>query len=190
MYPFHIQKKNILGAAILGIAAFLFSCENDIQQIKSFDDTVQLPIQSGTNIEIIYSDSARVKLQINAPEMERYYNEEEGNFVIFPKGIHVQFFDGDLNVQTDLKSNYARHLEKEDRWEVRDNVVIVNRKGEIVATEEMIWDRVTGKVYNDKFVKITTPEEVLMGDGFESDEQFLNYEIINSRGVFNMKEDE
>jgi len=176
-------------AAISTIAAFLFSCENDIQKIKSFENNTSLPMQSASNMEIIYSDSAIVKLAVEAPEMERYVSEDQGNYILFKKGIHVRFFGPDLTVQTDLKANYARHLESENIWEVSDNVIIVTKKGEIINTELLIWDRAKARIHSDKYVKITTPDEILMGDGFESDEQFLNYEILNITGTINLQED-
>lgn len=190
MSQYRFYKMIVRVAAISTIAAFLFSCENDIQKIKSFENNTSLPMQSASDMEIIYSDSAIVKLAIDAPAMERYISEEQGNYILFKKGIHVRFFGPDLTVQTDLKANYARHLESENIWEVSDNVVIVNKKGEVINTELLIWDREKAKIHSDKYVKITTPDEIIMGDGFESDEQFLNYVILNVTGTINLKEEE
>jgi LPS export ABC transporter protein LptC len=188
LYSFHRQWK--IAVLVLTIAAIFVSCENDIKEIQSFEDTQNLPIQTAEKIEIIYSDSARVKLKLYADLMERFVNPETGNYILFNEGIHVQFFNQFKQVETDLKANKAKHLESEDIWEVSDNVVVINKKGEIINSELLIWDRKEGKIHSDKYVKITTPDEIIMGDGFESDEQFMNYVIFKSHGIINLHQTE
>ena len=55
----------------------LAKVENDIQTINSITDIKNFPSQSAKNIEILYSDSAIVKLKIIAPKMARYTNTSE-----------------------------------------------------------------------------------------------------------------
>ena len=46
----------------------------------------------------------------------------------------------------------------------------------------MYWNQKTKKVYSEKFVKIETPDEVIYGEGFESDEEFTSYVIKKIKG--------
>lgn len=180
----------MIAVTVLAVAAIFVSCENDIKEIQSFEDSQNLPVQTARKIEIIYSDSAKVKLKLIADKMERYINAETGNFILFDEGIQVLFYNQQKEVETDLRANKAKHLESEDIWEVSDNVVVVNKKGEIINSELLIWNRKEGKIHSDKYVKITTKDEIIMGDGFESDEQFMNYVIFNSHGIINLHENE
>ena len=58
---------------------------------------------------------------------------------------------------------------------MRDHVVVVNRQGDQLDTEELIWDADTRKIRSDAFVKIRTATEILYGTGFEADETFERY---------------
>ena len=37
---------------------------------------------------------------------------------------------------------------------------------------ELIWDEREGKLYTDKFVRVTRKDEIIQGYGFETDEKF------------------
>jgi len=66
--------------------------------------------------------------------------------------------------------------------------VVVNEKNEKLNTEKLEWDEQTGKLYSDQFVKITTPEEIIMGTGFEADQNFNSYRIFKVTGTITVKQ--
>ena len=45
------------------------------------------------------------------------------------------------------------------------------------------------EVYSDKFVKITTADEILMGDGFVSSQDFNEWKIVKPTGVISIKDE-
>jgi len=179
-----IFKGKSIITLIIGVV-MLLSCENDIRQINSITDIKNFPTQSARNIEILYSDSAVVKLKIIAPEMARYSADDEP-YVEFPKGLEVLFYNQDKLVESSLTANYAIYHEKEDIWEASDNVVVVNKKGEIINTELLIWNKKAETLSSDKFVKITKKDEIIYGDGFDADQNFTNYTIHNPKGILNL----
>jgi LPS export ABC transporter protein LptC len=180
---------NISVAAIISIvAAMFFSCKSDIKQINSLADIKNFPNQSAKNIEILYSDSAKVKMKIFAPVLHRFSDEKEP-YVEFPDGITVYFYTAQKEVESSLKSNYAIFYEIPDIWEAKEDVVVVNRDGDVINTELLIWERKKELLHSDKFVKITTKDEILYGEGFEADQNFTNYTIHKPTGVINLNED-
>ncbi len=187
--PQKTYQKNLKGIVVSMImgSTVLFACTNDIRQINFPVNLDSLPIQSAKNIEILYSDSAILKVKISAPKLERYTNTKEP-YIEFVDGIKVLFYDNDKNIVSSLKSNYAIFDEKSETWEAKEDVVVINTKGEVIKTELLIWDRKKKLLYSDKFVKITTKEEVLYGDGFEADQNFNNYTIHNTTGIINLNE--
>ena len=67
--------------------------------------------------------------------------------------------------------------------EARKNVVVVNQKGDRLNTEHLIWDEKKQKLISDEFVKITTKDQIIYGDGFEANEDFTKYKIFKTRGT-------
>ncbi len=79
------------------LSSFCFAgCENEIQKVKIFAEGEALPETSGKNIQIIYSDSAKVKVKITAPLLNRYI--ESKNMMEMPEGVEVLFYNDSLNV--------------------------------------------------------------------------------------------
>jgi LPS export ABC transporter protein LptC len=166
------------------LSIFIFGCENDLKKVNMVTQVQNLPTQSAKNIEVIYSDSATVKVRLTAPVSEEYQSEDP--YIVFPKGIKAIFFQKDLSAKTTLTANYAINREKKRIMEARGNVIVVNEKGETLNTEHLIWDENTKKVYTNEFVKITTPDKIIFGQGMEADQTFTKYKIFKIKGTVNV----
>lgn len=168
------------------ISTLFFSCENDIKVINTIGNKDYLPVESAKDVETIYSDSGRVVMLMKAPQLDRYTGEK--NYIEMPKGVSLFFYDSLKNVKSYLTANYAISHEKEKIMEAKNNVVVVNEKNEQLNTEHLVWDERKGIFYSDKFVKINTGKEILMGEGMESDERFDRWKIKHPKGSITIKE--
>lgn len=169
----------------------LMSCKNDIEKINAIaSDTIQsLPAESSIGVEFIYSDSAHIQMKLNAGQIDRYGGENA--YFEMPKGLHVTFYKHYPNVETELKADYGLGFDSSngiDSMEVKRNVEVINVKGDKLTTEHLIWDARKKKIFTNEFVKITTKEEVLWGEGLEADESFSQFEIKNVQGQINIKD--
>lgn len=63
------------------------------------------------------------------------------------------------------------------------------KKGEKLNTEHLIWNEDSAKIYTDEFVKITTTDEIIMGEGMEANQDFSKWKIYKIRGTINVKEE-
>jgi len=63
--------------------------------------------------------------------------------------------------------------------------LIANRQ---LESEELVWDQRRKKIYSESKIKFTTPTQILFGAGFESDENFSDYEIFKGSGNFEIDE--
>jgi len=160
-------------------------CENDIEKVKLVTSKDVLPVEAATGLEIIYSDSAHIKAKITTPELNRYVGNK--NYIELPKGLKLEFYDDQNKVTSTLTADYAIRREPEMIVEARRNVIVVNEKNEKLNTEHLIWNERTKKIYSDEFVKITTPDEIIMGNGFEANQDFSRYRIKNIKGTINVK---
>ncbi|MCX6256637.1 MAG: LPS export ABC transporter periplasmic protein LptC, partial [Bacteroidia bacterium] len=98
------------------------------------------------------------------------------------------FYNPDKSVQSTLTAGHAIYKEKLELWEASENVVVVNQNGDIINSEKMFWDRKKGKIYSDEFVKITTKDEIIYGNGFEAGQSLNNWVIKQITGTVNLKE--
>ncbi len=167
----------------------LFACKNelkDIQAVSSMLDT--MPGLSANNIEFYYSESGEVQLKLTGPVMKRYDGEKP--YIEFPDGFQVQFFDSLKQVKTIITANYGINYEKARIMEARGDVVVINHEtNEKLNTEELIWDQNKEKIFSNKFVKLTSEDNILYGEGLESDQTFRNRRIIKVTGQIMVEDD-
>jgi LPS export ABC transporter protein LptC len=186
-----LLKKNASCFGIFLLALFMClgsSCENDIEKVSLVTGKEKLPVETSTDLEILYSDSSRVKVKVNAPMLTRFGGEKP--VTELAKGVKVEFYDENLNVTSTLTANYALRKDNESVMEARNNVVVINVKGEKLNTEHLVWDEKTSRIYSDEFVKITTPDKIIFGDGFEANQDFTNYKIFKIKGTITINKDE
>jgi LPS export ABC transporter protein LptC len=183
----HYIIKFTKSVAILFGMAMLFSCQPDLKTIESLTRVDEGPVESTRNIEIIYSEGAHIRMTMRAPQMDRY--EGETQHFEMPLGLEVEFFDTLMNITSRMSANYAISHDENKLVEARNDVVVVNQLGERLNTEHLVWDQEKAIIFSDKFVKITTEDEILYGDGFESDERFDQWTILGPRGTFTIDTD-
>ena len=188
-----VKNFNLTGGLkpffILALLSGVFpGCENDIEKVSIITDKQALPVETSTGLEILYSDSAMVKVKITTPKLERF--DGESPVTELPDGVFVEFFDQNMNVSSTLKSDYAIRKDDEQIMEARSNVVVINERGEQLNTEHLVWNEITSKIYSDEFVKITTSDKIIFGNGFEANQDFTNYKIFKIKGTISINKDE
>ncbi len=178
----HITLKNI--AILLGLAMF-FSCSPDLEKIEAITRKDELPVEEAENLRILYSSHSRIQMIMEAPRMERYEGDEP--YMELPEGFVMTFYDELMNETSRISANYAIQFEKDDLIDARNDVVVENMETrEKLNTEQLIWDRKNELIYSEKFVKVTSEEDVLYGQGFESDERFTSWVITDIWGSFSV----
>ena len=168
------------------------ACENDIDVVNSITSATEkkLPLTSSKNVEYLYSDSAVVRAKVTAPQVDQFGGEKP--YLELPKGMNIIFYQATKKEQTTLTGNYGLGYDSGsgvmEKMEAKGNVIVVNEKGEKLNTEHLIWNAATKKIYTDDFVKITTKDQVIWGDGMEADQDFSEYNIKNVKGEIDIKE--
>lgn len=185
--------KKILHISLIVIIFLSFTaCENDIEMVNSITSAIekQLPLESSKNVEFLYSDSATVRARLKAPLIDRYGGKKP--YLELPKGMNIVFYQKTKAEQTKLTANYGIGYDNGngvmEKMEAKGNVIVINEKGEKLNTEHLIWNAFTKKIYTDDFVKITTKDQVIWGDGMEADQDFSEYQIKNVKGEIDIKD--
>lgn len=171
-----LYMKSII--VLLG-AIMLLVCKNDIKEVNALAEREKRPDMTGENLELVYSDSARIKYRVLAPEYIKV-NREKEKYEEFPKGIHVLSYDPAGKMIGSIKAKYAKKLEDEMLWEARNEVVIINAEGKKLETELLYWDMKKELIYSDRYVKLSADGQIIEGNnGFHSD-QNLNHPVFEN----------
>jgi len=175
-------------AALVVIALSVISCEKKNVKYEKID-ILTLPSQTARDFTTTYTDSGKMELVFSAPVMERY-DKAEVPYSEFKSGIKVQFHDGHLQPVASVTSKYAKYIDNKNIWELQDSVVAINEAGEKLETELLFWDQKKELIYTDRFVKITTEDQIVQGYGLESDPRLSRRRIKNLSATIYINEEE
>lgn len=170
-------RRGAMSMLMLLCALFLFSCENDVKKVIALADLRNKPTVEATQMSGFLTDNGKVTMRFSTPELKRFDQSKDKN-ILLPKGVYLERFTQEGALICKVSAKFAQFNEQENRWEARDSVVAVNRKGEVLNTNLLYWDGNSRRVYTDDYVRIQTPEAIINGKGLESDESFDNYEIL------------
>ncbi|MCB0395052.1 MAG: LPS export ABC transporter periplasmic protein LptC [Flavobacteriales bacterium] len=171
----------------LCLLSILTACEADLAKVDLVTSQDETAPEVAHNVEALYSDSAMLKVKLNAPLMERFYGEKP--YVEFSKGLHVVFYDSVAQPNAELTAGYAIRYVNERKMEARRNVVVVNERGERLVTEHLVWDEQKQIIFTEEEVHITRDDEVIWGQGLEADQHFNRYRIKKPIGSFHLPEE-
>jgi LPS export ABC transporter protein LptC len=184
-----IKLPRLYLPALFVCMLLMSACENslnDIQKIASKEE--DKPISRSTGVDVIYSDSAKVKAHMTAPLMIEYADTPKP-YKEMPKGVKIIFYDPDLKESGNIVSDYAVQRDKENIIEFRKNVVATNAQGQVFKSEELIYDMNTKKMYSKLPVEILSPGgDVVDGIGFDSNESFYPWHIQQTTGLWHVDE--
>lgn len=178
-----LQQKYLV---ILVACFFLLQCKSDLKKAAEIIDPSTLNTERADEVTILYSKNGHTSAKLFTPKFNHIQNVNP-SYIEMTKGLKVQFYDENMNVQSTLTAKYGKYFEQKGNVLVRDSVVIVNSKREQLDSQELVWDEKLQQFYTEKFVKITTPTQVIYGDGLISNQNFSEYKIINIKGIIGIQ---
>jgi len=182
IFQWGLKNKRIVFAVPIALLLFYIvagSGSKDLQKLNQFVEADNLA-ETGKDVEILYTESGQAKAKILTDELTRYISNE--GITEFKKGLKIYFYDANGQIESSMTANYGKAFEAEEELFARNNVIVINVKGEKLNTEELIWKRKDKKIFSNKFVKITTDDEIIFGEGLEANEDFSDYVIKKVKG--------
>lgn len=179
---FQLLRKSIL---LFPLFLSFASCENKMEEVKKESHDQKFPAVTYRDYDAIYSDSAIVRLRLKGKKMEQY--EDGIPHDEFEDGVHLWFYDLSGKTESEMISNRATRERATNLMRAQGNVIVYNKKGDKLNTEQLIWDANTHKIRTDQHVTITTKDKIIYGNGLESDETFTNYKVLGIRGTVYLK---
>jgi len=186
-----VFKKIPIYLPVLFAGMFLFSsCENSLNDIKKISSgEADKPISRSTGVDVIYSDSAKVKFHLTAPLMIDYTDNTPKPYKEFPQGVKLVFYNDSLQESGNVVSDYAIQREKENVVEFRKNVIATNADGQVFKSEELIYDMTARTFKSSKPVEITNKGgDIVQGINFESNESMFPWHMDNMTALLHVDE--
>lgn len=184
------MRKIQVAVIITGFGWLCISCQHKPEEIKQMAaKEASMSAETGTGIAITYYDSGYLKARIFTPLMERK-TEQSNAVVVMKNGLTAHFYDRNRRIISTLKAGHGTSYEQKRLVHLKDSVHLVNLDEEEFDSEELFWNQQEQKIYTRKFVTIRRKNELIYGDGFESNETFSKYRIMKPRGRVSIKENE
>lgn len=177
----HINRLFILFGCIISMSTSCTTSKDDLKKMKTYDG----PLIELRDIETIYSDSAIVRIKLWASLEYEFQNGDR----TFPEGLDLIFYTEYGKASSTLRANYGKFIKNTGIYNVTGNVIIKNKlENEQLNCEELNWNPEKEIIFTDKFVRIETSKEILMGEGLEAAQDFSKYKILKPTGVFTISE--
>ena len=167
----------------------MFSCGGETLDQTSYyvENRSKTPKLKTDSITKLVSDSGITRYRLSALQW-MIFDRDTHPYWDFPKGIYVERFDEEYNVDAFVQSDKARYDQTTQIWKLDQNVIAQNLAGEKFETQQMFWDQRTERIYSDSLITITQSNKIIIGFGFESNQNFTRYVIRNPQGIFPVKE--
>lgn len=178
----------IINIATILIVAMFFSCGNEMKEVQDFLAEKNLPIGTASSVNLIHTDSGKVKTILIAPIMHDFSNRKNHPYTLFPEGLKIVSLDklGDSII---LTADYSVTYSKTDISEVRGNVVVENPKAKSkLMTPQLFWDSKEHYIYTEKDFTLITRYDTIQGRGFESNEDLTKVNMKSVKGSVYVEE--
>lgn len=143
------------------------------------------PSQESWNVTTVISqadsgtDTSRTRLIITADYVE--WVEEEDNFFQLLQGIDnkvdVEIYDSSGALSAMVEAYRVSYYESETRFIAEGEVVVQTSDDRTLVSEWIEWKEDDRLLRTDRYVQITTPDEVVSGTGLEASEDLSSYQI-------------
>ncbi len=152
-------------------------------------DRDSVPIMVTHDVSTYVSDSGVVRYKIITDEWKVYDRLDPSRWT-FEKGIYLEKFNNDLSIDATITADTAYYYDQDELWELRGNVHIQNVQDEQFDTPLLFWNQKTKRVYSDQSIRIRQQKRIITGIGFTSNQDFTNYTIKQTQGIFPIKEEQ
>jgi LPS export ABC transporter protein LptC len=166
--------KSLLGIIVISL---IVSCTEE--KIKPIVDNSEvkgsIPSHESWNSKITFTSDGKIKAVLHSEYLKKYDEER----ISLLEKIKIDFYNTDQEMKSELTANRGKVDDATQDMYAIENVVASNDSGTVLRTEELKWRNSDQKIVTDKFVKITSPNDIIEGYGFESDQHLNHYVIFN-----------
>ncbi len=179
-------KYYILNIVTAIAVTMFFSCKNNFKEVQKIGVSENEPIGVAENINLKYTDSGKIKAILLSPKMLDYQNRAFP-FFEFPNGIVLDLLDED-NKKNVVIADYAINYINTNLIDLQGNVKITTSTNDTLYAEQLFYDKNKDWIFTNKPVKFRQGQDLINGNGFDSDSKFTNAEVLEVTGIITLDE--
>lgn len=172
---------NIINIVAILIATMFFSCQDTFKQVQKIGISENEPIGEDYNINLKYTDSGRVSANLISAKMLDYSNRDFP-YNQFTGGVTLHIYDKD-NKKSTIVADNAFVYGDTNLIDIQDNVVITTADNQVLKTEQLFFNMEKNWLSTNKAVSFKTKQDVIYGNGFDSNLEFTNAEVLEVTGI-------
>ena len=157
-----------------------FACKSNFEDVQKIGILDAGPLTIAENINTKYTDSGRIKSILLSPKMHDYSNRDFP-FVEFPESVDLTILDADDN-ESNIIADYAIVYDQTDLIDLRGNVVLSTHQKDTLFAEQLYYDQKKQWLFTNVPVKFRTKNELINGNGFDSNRDFTNAQVLEVTG--------
>lgn len=176
----------ILNIVTIFIVTMFFSCNDSFKQVQKIGISENEPIGIDFNTNLKYTDSGRVTANLISTKAFDYRNRDFP-FYEFVDGVTLYIFDKENNKST-VSANNAFVYIQTDLIDMQSNVVITTHDNKVLKTDQLFYDQKKEWLFTNKPVTFQTDQDLIHGNGFDSDSKFTNAEVLEVTGIITLED--
>ncbi|MFL1013075.1 LPS export ABC transporter periplasmic protein LptC [Flavisericum labens] len=177
---------NIFNIVTIFIVTMFFSCNDSLKEVQKIGISENEPIGVDYNMNVKYTDSGRVSANLISTKMLDYTNRDFP-FYEFVDGVTLYVYDKDNNKNT-IVADYAIVYKNTDLIDMRSNVVITTHDNNVLKTDQLYYDQKKDWLFTNKTVEFQIKQDLIKGNGFDSDSKFENAQVLEVTGIITIEE--
>ncbi len=159
----------------------LFSCEGNYKNVQKLNLKDGAPVAVGKNINLKYTDSGKVTVNLLAPVLKDYSNYQFP-YQEFPEGIILYFWENDK--KSTITADYAIKYEATNLVDLRSNVEIITNDSIVLKAKQLYWDQKNEWLFTDQAYSIQFADgSYNEGAQFDSSQDFTIFLSRKNEGV-------
>ena len=140
-------------------------------------------------VDMLISEEGVVRYHVIAEEW-MWFDKMVPEIYSMEKGVMLEVLDSLMQVESKLVADTAYYLKKEETWHLIGNVHAENIKNEEFDTPELFVNNRTNRMYSDSIIHIKQEKQIIVGHGFNSNQNMTEYTINKTEGIFPITETE
>ena len=181
-----MRIRTYLATVILAVVSsfICLSCGNKDKQlgaaITSRDSTSVITTRG---VDMLISENGVIRYHVIAEEW-KIFDKMKPPFYSMEQGVLLEILDSLMQIESTLRADTAYYMIDDEIWHLRNDVHAENIKKEEFDTQELFVNNRRNRMYSDSLIRIKQDKQIIVGHGFESNNNLTEYTIRKTEGVF------